>query len=185
MKKRILAVIMAIMMMVSVFAPTASAASIASNKKKATGIYGGQTIYITTNNSIGAYTGGMTDLSINIPSEYAFYYQNKKTSSAGNSYSTARIVLTTYKKQGSKWVHYKTTRHICTSTGRVQTTAKDFINRVNFKSCLELPGKNIQYKIVITPEINDVVKEWCGLYKASDMKGITASIDYGKITKVA
>ncbi|MBQ5906054.1 MAG: hypothetical protein IIW88_09335, partial [Clostridia bacterium] len=71
------------------------------------------------------------------------------------------------------------------STGRVQTTAKDFINRVNFKSCLELPGKNIQYKIVITPEINDVVKEWCGLYKASDMKGITASIDYGKITKVA
>ncbi len=182
--KRVFSLLLAILMVASM-PMLASAASISSNKKKATKVVGGQTIYITTNSTVFASSGGMTDLTINIPSECAYYYQNKNTSSAGNSYSTARIKLTTYKKVGSKWVHYKTTRHICTSTGRVQTTAKDLINKANFKSCLELPGRNVQYKVTITPEVNSATKEWAGIYKASDMKNITVSVDTGKITKVA
>ncbi|MBQ1995720.1 MAG: hypothetical protein II237_05970 [Clostridia bacterium] len=176
MKKRILAAIMAIMMMVSVFAPTASAASIASNKETAKAIRGGQAIYVTTNNTIFSKTGFGTDIDIYMSktANNGIYDMFKATT------TNARIKVEVYKKSGSKWVLYKT------KTNCQVKSPDGFIVQV------ELPGKGVQYKIVVTPNYHsgcseDLLKLVYGVTKnPKDLNGFWVDLDYGgKITKVA
>ncbi len=173
MKKRILAAIMAIMMMVSVFAPTASAASIASNKKKATGIYGGQTIYVTTNPSIFAKTGFGTDITIKLSEPHATHYMKTGFNN--------KIKVETYKKSGSGW------SKISSKCGSFNVVHKD-----GYIVKIELPGQKVQYKVVITPVCTHGISlkecyanKGFSINSIKDVKNFTATLDYGTITKVA
>ncbi len=178
MKRRLTATFLAIVMIVSVFAQScvmASAANISSNKKKATNICGGQTIYVTTNTSIFANTVfGETDLTLYLKGYHANYYMK-------TCYNN-KIKIETYKKSGNSW------KKVSAKCGSFNVVHKD-----GYIVKIELPGRNVQYKVIITPVCthNGISLKQCYENKGDyisgvkDVTGFTASLDYGTITKVA
>ncbi len=176
MKRRLTTTFLAIVMIVSVFAQSCvmvSAASISSNKKKATSICGGQTIYVTTNTSIFANTGFGTDLTLYLKGYHANYYMKTCFNN--------KIKVETYKKSGSSW------KKVSGKCGSFNVVHKD-----GYIVKIELPGRNVKYKVVITPVCTHGISlQQCYADKADyisgvkDVTGFSASIDYGTITNVS
>ena len=162
--KRMIAMICAVVTILSCFAMFAGAASITSDKHTATGIKGGQTVYVTSNTGwnywMPMYT---TKLTITIPKDFRELYQYNGLE------QVKRIQVTTYKKTSNKWVKQNdlSGKYYCDGyTGILSKTFK-------------LSGSGVQYKIVITPEYQVTVE------RPSDMTGIKAQINYGRITSVS
>lgn len=166
-------------------AVVSNAASISSNKHTATGINGGQTVYIKSNTGWNTELFGntyRTKIQIRVPVDengLAKYGEFQYTLRDTAQY--AKVDVTIYKKSGSSWVKqnnlsgsFNCTRngYLCTTSG----TAKTWV----------LPGKGVEYKVVIAPKINWLTEDWLGFDSVSDMKGFTLKItSYGTITKVA
>ena len=180
--KKFLSIVLVIMVVVGTVFSTSvmsSAASISSNKHKATGINGGQTVYIKSNTGWNTELFGntyRTKIQIKLPS--ACFEEFQYNLSTG---SVAKINVTIYKKSGSSWVkqtglsgsfNCNNKGYICSSNGSVKTWV--------------LPGKGVEYKVVIAPKMNWITEDWLGFNSVSDMRGFTLSItSYGTITKVA
>lgn len=176
--KKFVSVILVIMV---VFSTTimCSAASISSDKHKATGINGSQTVYIKTNTGWNTEVFGntyRTKIQIKLPSScYEEFQYNLSTK------NDAKVNVTIYKKSGSSWVKQSNLSgsyncnnkgYICTSTGSTKTWV--------------LPGKGVEYKVVIAPKMTWLTTDWLGFTSASSMKGFTLNItSYGTITKVS
>lgn len=154
-----------------------SAASISSNKHTATGVKGGQTVYIKTNTGWNTELFGntfRTKVQITLPKAYFEYFQwNLSTG------KYAKMQVTTYKKTSSGWSKQSSLSGTfnCNNKGVLSTgaSAKTFV----------LPGKGVQYKMVITPKVSEPVTGMVG-YKASDYTNIKVQItSYGTITSVS
>ena len=162
--KRMIAMICAVVTILSCFTMFASAATISRDKHTATGIKGGQAVYVTSNNGwnywMPSYT---TKLTITIPKEFRELYQYNGLE------QVKQIQITTFKKVNNKWVKQNDLSGKFYCNGYTGVLSKTF----------KLSGSGEQYKIVITPEIQVTVD------RPSDMTGIKAQINYGKITSVS
>lgn len=176
--KKIVSIILVIVMAFST-AIACSAATISSNKHKATGINGGQTVYIKTNTGWNTEMFGntyRTKIQIQLPSSCYEEFQFNLTTK-----NVAKVNVNVYKKSGSSWVKQSNlsgsfncnrNRYICNSNGSTKTWV--------------LPGKGVEYKVVIAPKMTWLTTDWLGFNSVSDMKGFTLNItSYGTITKVA
>ncbi|MBQ7547165.1 MAG: hypothetical protein IJT41_09400 [Clostridia bacterium] len=181
MKKRAMAMVLALVTMVTfIFGLqlTASAASISSNKHVATGIKGGQSVYITSNTGWNTELFGntyRTKIQIALPNSYFEYFQYNLTTG-----KVAKVRVDVYKKSGTSWVKQNNLSGTfnCNNKGVLSTgaTPKTFV----------LPGKGVQYKVKITPVVDDPVSSFLGWFKASDYKNIKVTItSYGTITSVS
>lgn len=170
-----------ILALIVVFSSTlvCSAASISSNKHTATGINGGQTVYIKTNTGWNTEKFGntyRTKIQIKLPSSCFEEFQYNLSTK-----NDAKVNVTIYKKSGSSWVKQSSLSgsfncnnrgYICTSNGSAKTWV--------------LPGKGVEYKVVIAPKMTWLTEDWLGFNSVSDMKGFTLTItSYGTITRVA
>lgn len=176
--KKFISILLAIMVIFST-ALVGNAASISNNKHKATGINGGQTVYIKSNTGWNTELFGntyRTKIQIKLPSGCFEEFQYNLSTK-----NDAKVNITIYKKSGSSWVkqsglsgsfNCNNKGYICNTNG----TAKTWI----------LPGKGVEYKVVIAPKITWLTRDWLGFDSVSDMKGFTLNItSYGTITKVA
>ena len=122
---------------------------------------GGQTVYITTNPK---WSGGSRNalVSLTLPIDCRDAYCEKRTG------DTSYIQITTFKKIGTEWVEQKklSGKYTCNPYSGLLSDG------------LRLPGKDVEYKLVITPECNDVVRV------PSDMSRIQVSVSYGTVTNV-
>lgn len=164
--KRVLAmllVISSLVTMLSAFGLSAQAASISSNKHTATGIKGGQTVFITTNTGWNYWMPWYTTkLTITIPSDFKDEYQNGRRKTDMN----AGIQVIVYKKTNGNW--------------KTQSSGIYYCDRWSGQlNSIKLSGNGIQYKITIRPQTTGSV------HFASDVTGIKAQINYGKITSVS
>ncbi len=171
MKKRIISLILAIVISLSsmtMLTYTVSAARISSDKHVATGIRGGQTIYIKSNTGWNTELFGNTfrtkvKLSLSTTANDGVYAYFEKVGAAYD------IQVDVYKKTGNKWKIYKSGEYNCNYKGVIL-------------SQILLPGKGVDYKIVITPEVDGIP----GFSKPSDINGFKAEItSYGKIKSVS
>lgn len=184
--KRVFSLFLAILMVASM-PLSASAASISSNKKKATGIYCGQTIYVTTNSTIFSKVGFATDITITSPKGFydsGFY---------GDSHSHCNSInMDIYKKTGTKWVKLNPYKKADQKYVKVVKSASLNIRTRVTSWQIKLLGKGTQYKIQIKPTccnnsniFDCTLVAHMGCKKMSDFGKFTATLDYGKITKVA
>ena len=180
--KKFISIALAIMVVVGTVFSTSvmsSAASISSNKHTATGINGGQTVYIKSNTGWNTELFGntyRTKIQIKLPSGCFEEFQYN-LSTKGD----AKVNVTIYKKSGSSWVkqtglsgsfNCNNKGYICNSNGSAKTWV--------------LPGKGVEYKVVIAPKMTWLTRDWLGFDSVSDMRGFTLNItSYGTITKVS
>ena len=163
--KKAIAVWSVIMTLFACLSLSASAATISSDKHATIGIKGGQTVYLTTNNAWNtSLPGGLfnTVVRVTIPIVYRSLYQKSKVEQTG------RIQISTFKKVNNRWVKQNKL------SGLFHCDAYSGVIDDSFR----LPGKNMQYKLVITPERQATVRV------PSDMTGIKLDINYGAITNV-
>ena len=179
--KKIVSIILTLMVVLGTVFSTSvvsNAASISSNKHTATGINGGQTVYIKSNTGWNTELFGdtyRTKIQIKLPSNCYEEFQFNLSTCAD-----AKINVTIYKKSGSSWVkqndlsgsfNCNKAGYICNSLGKAKTWV--------------LPGKGVEYKVVIAPKMTWIATDWLGFKSVSDMKGFTLNItSYGTITKV-
>lgn len=178
--KKVLSVILSALTITSImflFVVSTQAASISGNKHVATGIKGGQTIYIFSNNGWNTEKFGntyRTKLTITLPAKYRKGFE--RTTSHANCY----FQIDVYKKVSGKWVKQT---NLCKKNVLVQSDGVILKNLV-------LPGKGVNYKI----KLNPIVYDWesfnmlgvQGTYrKVSDLNAITAQINYGWIQSVS
>lgn len=176
--KKFLSSILAVIIVVSTIfciAVPAFAATISSNKHTATGVKGGQTVYITSNTGWNTELPGgayRTKVQITLPKAYFEYFQYNLTTA-----KYAKMKVEIYKKSGSSWSLYSSGTYNCNNKGVLSqnATAKTF----------ELPGKGVNYKIKLTPVVKDPVSSYCGS-KAANYTNIKVAItSYGTITSVS
>ncbi len=174
--KKVVSVFLALLILMTTLFSTAMLADAATIKDKhtATGVKSGQTIYITTN------TGWNTELFGNT---YRTKVRIALDKNQGMDFSQALstnfgVNVTVYKKSGSKWVKqsnlsgtFKTCPYAHGSYLTKNSSIKTWV----------LPGKGVQYKIVITPNSN-----YTTLYPNTQLTNMTVKItSYGRITKVS
>ena len=130
------------------------------NQPSGGSLTGGQTVYITTNHKTGGAVNAVVSLTLPIDCRDA--YCDSKTG------DTSYIQITTFKKVGGEWVEQKklSGKYTCNPYSGLLSDG------------LRLPGKDVEYKLVITPECNDVVRV------PSDMSRIQVSVSYGTVTDV-
>lgn len=164
--KRIIAILCIIATVFSALALSASAATVKNARQSATGVKGGQTIFVTTNKSWNSnLPGGFfnTVLKITIPVYYRDLYSKEGN---GNS---KQIQVTTYKKTGKGWVLQN------------KLSGKYFCNAYSglLSKTFRLPGKGAQYKIIVTPEKQPSVRV------PADMIGIQVDLsNHGTVDAV-
>ncbi|MBR5618808.1 MAG: hypothetical protein IKW76_03645 [Clostridia bacterium] len=181
MKKRAISLVLALVTVVTCLFSvqfSANAASISSNKHTATGVKGGQCVYITSNTGWNTELFGntyRTKIQITLPASYYEYFQYNLSTGA-----CAKMRVDVYKKSGGSWVRQSNISGTfnCNNRGvlSVGATSKTFV----------LPGKGVHYKVKITPVVTDPVSSFLGYSKASDYKNIKVAItSYGTITSVS
>lgn len=169
-----LAMIIAISTLFCVAIPS-FAATISNNKHTATGIKGGQTVYIKTNTGWNTELFGntyRTKVQITLPKAYFEYFQHNLSTA-----KCAKMKVEIYKKNGSSWSLYSSGSYNCNNKGVLSqsSTAKTFV----------LPGKGVNYKIKITPIVKEPVVSYCG-GKPTNYTNIKVAItSYGTITSVS
>lgn len=172
--RRLMSFALALVMIISAFASfaiTASAASISRNKHVASNVKGGQTVYIKSNTGWNTELFGntfRTKVQVKLPSKYFEYFQYNLSTA-----KEAKMSVTIYKKSGSTWSKYISGKYNCNNKGILTTT---FV----------LPGKGVQYKVVVSPVMTWLINDYLDINKPSDMTNLTVSItSYGTITSVA
>ena len=176
--KKAVSFILAIILVFS-SALVCSAASISSNKHTATGIIGGQTVYIKSNtgwNTEAFCDTYRTKIQVKLPSSCFEEFQFNLSTS-----KDAKVNVTVYKKVNSSWVKQSAL------SGSYNCNSRGYIcNAGGSTKTWVLPGKGVEYKVVIAPKMTWLTRDWLGFDSVSDMKGFTLNItSYGTITKVA
>ncbi len=163
---RLIAILCVLATICTAFSVTADAAVVAKSGQSATGVKGGQTIFVTTNKSWNTnLPGGMfnTVLKITIPVLFRDLFSEDGLD------QNARLRVTTFKKAGKGWVKQNklSGAFFCNAYSGV-------LNRT-----FRLPGKGTQYKIVITPERKAALKT------PSDLTGIKVELsNHGTVDSV-
>lgn len=181
MKKALSVTLAILLILITVFSTIilAGAAAISKDKHTATGVKGGQTVYITSNTGWNTELFGntyRTKVQIKLPSDTFEYFQYNLSTG-----KYAKMNVNVYKKSGNSWVKQTALSGTfnCNNKGYLcasGATAKTWV----------LPGKGVQYKITVAPVLTWLTSDYLGFSSASDMKNITVKItSYGTITKVS
>ena len=160
--KRAIALLLAVITMLASLMLSASAVS---ENRQQDSMIGGQAVYVTTNRAWNTNLPGKlfnTVMRIILPIDCSDAYSSSKAK------KNAAIQIAVYKKMENRWVKQ------CKLCGKFNCNAYSGL----LENGLRLPGKNVQYKIVITPERTKTVRV------PSDMTGIKISLNYGTITDV-
>lgn len=176
--KSLLCVLLCLVMAFSTVAGiSASAASISSNKHTATKVKGGQTVYICSNTGWNTELFGnkfRTQIQINLGNDFQCFQYHFSIAKSG------KVNVSIYKKSGSKWVKQNNL------SGNFNVNSRGYISEKTAAKTFVLPGKGVQYKVIVTPVITDSTREFGNIYKASDMDDITVKItSYGTIKSVS
>lgn len=155
--KKIVAILCVLATVIAAFSITADAAFISKSKQSVTGVKGGQTVFVTTSKKWNSnFPGGMFNTVLKITLPVMFRDLFCKDSSGQN----AKIRVTTFKKAGKGWVKQN------------KLSGSYFCNAYSgvLSKTFRLPGKGVQYKIMITPERQSALKA------PSDLTGIQVEL---------
>lgn len=169
--KKVTAVILVVAIFVTGLSVIGSAASISKDKHKATKVNSSQTVYIKSNTGWNTELPGdfyQTKIKVKFGSEWFELFQKMHSTDGGK---LAKMRITIYKKTNSGWTKYKDGKYNCDNKG--------------YTSEIMLKGKGVNYKIVFTPVVDEVVADFYGINapdQYDDMSVIITS--YGTITSV-